>query len=220
MNALDWWGTYTGTSPCPDCNGIYTSLTLARNLTYTLRLHHARKSDEETVYRGTFTWNSGGNTVKLVDLPDGPEAFFVEENSVLQLDDRGRKMSADYRLTRTPASRLSGLRWNLENLMGKHLRINPAYMIFDSDRGLVTGYAWCNSFQTTFEMSSDSTIRFAPVIVGNTTCKDTTLETQFMNMFAAVEGFEQSAHSLMLYRTRTTPLAIFNQAQVRGIPPQ
>lgn len=219
-NSLDWWGIYLGTVPCTDCEGIRTSLTLNRNFTYLLTREYLGKNGDVTAQRGPFTWSTDGRTVILGNPDSGPNQFRVEENAVMQLDTAGKPVTGDlaskYRLLRTPESRIAGVRWNLDNLMDKHMRMNPAYIQFDQDKGIVSGFGWCNNFQAPYTLVGDEGISFGEITAGTNICKDTTLEKQLLNMFTAVEGFTLKDNTLGLYRVKNSPVAIFNRALLRG----
>lgn len=86
---VDWGGTYTGTLPCADCEGIKTEITLNTDNTYQktseyLGAEAAGTTDSEN---GTFEWNTDGNTVTLQSNEGAlPEDWFVAENSLIYID--------------------------------------------------------------------------------------------------------------------------------------
>jgi len=54
-NALDWPGTYTGLVPCADCNGIETSITLNKELIYSIKTTYLGKKEAAvTEKKGSF----------------------------------------------------------------------------------------------------------------------------------------------------------------------
>ncbi|WP_432671634.1 copper resistance protein NlpE [Flavobacterium sp. SM2513] len=66
INSLDWEGTYEGTLPCVDCDGIYTELILNNNNTYIL---HTTKLMDDTESKntseGNYQWDESGSIVAL-----------------------------------------------------------------------------------------------------------------------------------------------------------
>lgn len=95
QNSLDWAGTYEGTLPCADCEGIKTELTLANDGNYVLKTQYLGKGDGE-VYeiKGTFAWNDAGNTITLC-ANDIPNQYFVGENVLYHLDIDGNRIEGD-----------------------------------------------------------------------------------------------------------------------------
>jgi heat shock protein HslJ len=103
--------------------------------------------------------------------------------------------------------------------MGKQLRGNPAYVMFDTDNGLVRGFAWCNTIRGSFEIEDKGKISFGPLMGTSHVCADSTLETQLLNLFGAVDQYDTDDQLLTLFRVKEQPLAIFRQAELR-MPPQ
>lgn len=103
--SLDWAGTYAGTLPCADCEGIRTTLTLTQAGSYTLTETYQGKDGKPFVTRGKFVWDDAGAMIRL-----GPEAhdakFKVGEGRLWHLDRDGKVIVgalADYYvLTRQP----------------------------------------------------------------------------------------------------------------------
>ncbi|MFC3416337.1 copper resistance protein NlpE [Algoriphagus hitonicola] len=96
MNALDWEGTYTGTLPCADCEGIETELTLNQNGTYSYKTNYLGKNDAlEEEYTGKFTWDEQGRTIQLEGLKGAPGKYQVGENQIWHLDQDGNRISGE-----------------------------------------------------------------------------------------------------------------------------
>ncbi|MBB2149671.1 copper resistance protein NlpE [Pedobacter gandavensis] len=93
QNSLDWAGTYTGVTPCADCEGIQTELTLNPDMTYILKTNYMGRDTHFPEDRGTFKWDSTGSKVELIGLKDGPNLFFVGENTVRLLDMEGKEVT-------------------------------------------------------------------------------------------------------------------------------
>ena len=94
QNALDWDGTYRGFLPCADCEAIQTTLSLKKDLTFTLKTRFLGKSDSVYQTVGKFGWNEKGNTITLT-LADKTQAtqYLVGENVLTQLDKQGNKIT-------------------------------------------------------------------------------------------------------------------------------
>lgn len=94
-NSLDYWGTYRGTVPCADCEGIQMKLTLKEDGSYELlSIYLGRPSKREVEARGTFTWNDAGDTITLSGI-DAPNQFFVGENMLIILDKEGNRVTGE-----------------------------------------------------------------------------------------------------------------------------
>ncbi|WP_413112087.1 copper resistance protein NlpE [Thaumasiovibrio sp. DFM-14] len=90
QNALDWNGTYTGTLPCDECEGITTQLTLNFDGEYTLVEQFIGSDKEDNTVSGQIAWNAAGNTITLDD-----KHYFVAEGRLFQLDDNGEQIASD-----------------------------------------------------------------------------------------------------------------------------
>ena len=85
-NAPDWAGIYTGITPCADCEGIQTALSLHTDLTFTLTTVYLGKSDDAFVVHGTFSWDTSGSRITLEGLDNRPGTYAVGEETVTQHD--------------------------------------------------------------------------------------------------------------------------------------
>ena len=83
--SVTWWGLYTGTIPCADCEGINVQITLNRDETYTLTYQYIGKSDTIYTFSGNFTWNDAGSIITL-DNKNLPPHYQVGETKLFQLD--------------------------------------------------------------------------------------------------------------------------------------
>jgi len=91
-NALDWQGTYQGTLPCADCQGIETTLTLMTNKTYTLTQTYIK--GKTYTLSGRFEWNLAGSTITLLGTK-AHQRYKVVENGLLHLDQNGEVIAGD-----------------------------------------------------------------------------------------------------------------------------
>lgn len=95
-NALDWSGSYHGTTPCADCPGIETTLDLNDNLTYKIKMVYLDR-DGAIEEEGTFKWDQDGQRIKLYPENQGNTdlEFFVGENMLFQLDEKGNRVTGE-----------------------------------------------------------------------------------------------------------------------------
>ena len=66
INSLDWEGTYEGTLPCKDCDGIFTELVLNNDNTYVLHSTNLIGDTKSTATTdGTYQWDESGSIITL-----------------------------------------------------------------------------------------------------------------------------------------------------------
>lgn len=82
--SLDYYGTYEGTLPGADCPGIETTLTLAPEGTYTLRMKYLER---DVIFDDAGTYAVEGNLLTLTPAEKGqPSCYRIEENRLRMLD--------------------------------------------------------------------------------------------------------------------------------------
>lgn len=94
-NSLDYLGTYKGTLPCADCEGIEVSITLNKDETYTSTMKYLGKSTEEIKDLGDYTWMEDGNRISAEGIDSPPVFYFVAEGKLIQLDTEGNEISGN-----------------------------------------------------------------------------------------------------------------------------
>lgn len=89
INSLDWEGTYQGTIPCSDCDGIFTELTLNNDNTFILYSTKMRgDKKDKTSSEGLYQWDESGSNITLEK--DGMATMYkVGENKLILLDKNG-----------------------------------------------------------------------------------------------------------------------------------
>jgi len=95
MNALDWEGTYVGTLPCADCEGIETELTINYDGTYSYKTTYLGKETEAEEVTGTFQCDENGSVITLAGLDGAPGKYKVGENRIWHLDMEGKQIEGD-----------------------------------------------------------------------------------------------------------------------------
>jgi uncharacterized lipoprotein NlpE involved in copper resistance len=93
QNSLDWNGTYKGTIPCADCEGIAMEITLNKDLTYTSKSVYLGKEKNEFKEKGTFSWNKEGSGITTVSENKTPSMYKVGENKLILLNSEGKENS-------------------------------------------------------------------------------------------------------------------------------
>lgn len=93
-NALDYEGTYAGTLPCADCQGIYTEITLTGDQFKKKTVYQGKIEGENTFEEsGEFSWNEDGSRITLNNDP--AEQYRVGENQLFMLDLEGQRITGD-----------------------------------------------------------------------------------------------------------------------------
>jgi copper homeostasis protein (lipoprotein) len=96
QDSLDWPGIYYGFLPCADCKGVKTTLALNKNGSYMLITQYVGKSEREIVEKGKFTWDDKNNNVVLTPRNNSATRYyFVGENRLIQLDDKGDRITGN-----------------------------------------------------------------------------------------------------------------------------
>lgn len=89
--SLDWDGVYVGTTPCANCEGIETELTLGKNKTFVLKTKYIGKGAEKiNTEKGIFSWDESGSVIVLNSLEHKPNQYKVGENHLVQMDMQGK----------------------------------------------------------------------------------------------------------------------------------
>lgn len=91
-----WAGTYKGVTPCTDCDGIETTLTLNADLTFELKMNYLGKDNAKPVdATGRFRWLPGGNAIVLDGLLNMPSQYSVGQNMLIQMDMMGQPVTGE-----------------------------------------------------------------------------------------------------------------------------
>ncbi|MDN3203992.1 copper resistance protein NlpE [Algoriphagus sediminis] len=94
--SLDWNGTYKGTLPCADCEGIETILTLNNDETYLLKSIYLGRNDAlEQELSGPFEWDETGSIITLIHMGKTEGKYKVGENRLWFLDQSGEIITGD-----------------------------------------------------------------------------------------------------------------------------
>src|SRR5690554_6353643 len=165
--SLDWAGTYSGTLPCADCEGIETELTLKEDGTYILTSKYLNNDDDFVdVAEGPFSWE--GNLVKLGGMVDENSSpyYKVEENQLKHLDLKGNEVTGElashYILSKNGNAEVEDVTWQLVELNGQPLigTEETHYMIFHSKEGKVEAKANCNNLNVPYKIKNTYKVKF------------------------------------------------------------
>jgi heat shock protein HslJ len=228
MVSLDWNGTYTGTLPCADCEGIETYITLNLDKTYLLKTKYIGRSDTYIEHRGNFTWNEAGSTIILSDVRENPKQFLVGEGKLFQLDMSGKRITGDladkYILTKTTAMAGEPLfdnQWKLIELMGKAIPsaaepMNNITLKFSRADNRISGFSGCNTYTGGFTSTAPLRISFAQMVSTMKACPTgMELESEYLKMLAGVDNYTINGNVLSLNKARMAPLARFESVKAK-----
>lgn len=93
LSSLDYEGTYVGTLPSASGEGMKVTITLG-DKDYTKEIQYVGKKTEPIKEKGTYKWDTAGNTITL-ESAEKPNQYFVGENIITQLDVDGNKITGD-----------------------------------------------------------------------------------------------------------------------------
>jgi copper homeostasis protein (lipoprotein) len=103
-SVVDWAGTYHGTVPCADCDGIDTWITLNKDLTFHMERTWAGKSTDTYMEDGSITWDAAGSRITLNGVDSTARHYLAARDELLQLDQFAQRIMGDeaerYRLVK------------------------------------------------------------------------------------------------------------------------
>jgi heat shock protein HslJ len=222
QTSLDWPGIYTGTLPCADCDGMVTTITISKDLTYNRSTVYKGKSITPFVETGNFSWDKGGTSIQLQGITDGPSRYLVGENKLVQLSMDGRIITGEladkYVLAKTgqqySESDLIGKKWRLMEMNSKAVP-NPGsdgkdyFIILQNEENRINGFAGCNSFFGTYEMKAGSRISFSKMGSTMMACPNMNIEQELFRILEMVDNYSFNGTTLQLNKARMAPLAKF-----------
>jgi len=212
---LDWPGTYTGTIPCADCEGIQKTITINKDKTFIATDTYLGKEDAEHISKGIFKWSEDGRIIVLSDA--NRTSFLVTENIITQLDKSGNKitgkMAKKYILkkqnTTIATTPFTKTKWRLVELVGKKTENIDAYIFFSEEENRVYGNGSCNNFNGRFETLNGYKINISNVSGTLKACTDMSTEKTFFSILETVDNYAIKGDKMTLNRAKMTPLAVF-----------
>jgi heat shock protein HslJ len=213
--SVDWQGTYTGTVPCADCQGILTQITLKSDNTFSMQMEYLGKGNQAITFEGAFQWDDAGGIITLSGLEENsmPSSYLVGENKLIQLDMEGNRITGDlasmYELVKINET-LVDVRWLLFELIDVDFstrQFTPdtePFITFHIEGNRISGNSGCNNFVGTYQMSAGSGLRFSGVASTRRMCLDMTIEDQMNKIFQLVDNFTQVDNNLTLSQGETT----------------
>ena len=130
------------------------------------------KDEEVLTTQGNFSSNQAGNTITLNNIENSLSQYFVGENMLLQLDINRNKITGDlsekYVLEKVMATdgNLTGVRWQLVEIMGQPVSKKDIYIQFNGDVNTVNGFDRCNVFSGGYEIKDGNRLSFQEILFG------------------------------------------------------
>ena len=219
QTAAAWVGTYRGTLPCSDCQGVETELTLNPNQTYKLISRKLGKKGPAFVMGGKISWNKAGTMVTLDGMKDLSQPYVYSLNglSLTQMDVNGSpypgETAAKYVLQKGEPS-VQEKYWKLISLYGitvekeKTWRKDPHIMLL-ADENRLNGSSHCNIISGNYALSEGGGIKFSEIVLTKTACEVMDLEVNLTKVLEIVDGYTISGDTLKLHKAKMVPSAIF-----------
>lgn len=224
MTSLDWNGTYKGVTPCADCEGIETVLTLNLDKTYILTTKYLGKKESNLISSsGSFTWSADGSTIKLEGIKNGPSQYKVGENVLFQLDMSGQmitgQLAPKYRLEKQSAATtvsdasMTDTYWKLTELLGKPVdtavKRKEMFLQFDKEGDRVTGSGGCNAISGTYKLEAMGKITMSKMASTRMACPAMQDESAFLQALSKVNTYIVTGNKLQLAIGKMAPMLVF-----------
>jgi heat shock protein HslJ len=216
MTSVDWPGTYFAMMPCADCEGIETTLTLNKDLTYAMTRNYLGKAGAKPdVSKGTFKWNAAGSRITLSN--QSPSDIQVGENQLFHLDMSGNRITGDLADKYTYKKLDMGITekyWKLTEIMGKPVvktdgMPKEPHMILHAADFRVSANGGCNGMGGGFTLMPMNRIRFSQMISTMMACPDMEVEKQLAEVLGTADSYILQGDKLQLVKGRMAPLAKF-----------
>ena len=212
----DLIGTYQGTLPCDNCEGIKMTLTLFDDKRFRQILIYQGDKRSAAQHVGRYSWLDNGKLLTLSSRDTTDQKFAVEMNQLIQLDSEGERNRGDqaeeYVLKKNYADpTLEDRKWMLTELNGEEITPGdtPPYFILESVTGRVRGLLVCNQIIGKYSLEPQRSINF--VQVGNTMkgCDQGELENRIKDVFINATNYSLEGSTLILKRANMSDLAKF-----------
>lgn len=94
-NSAKYEGTYTGTMPCTDCEGIETEITINKGRYVIKRTYLETDNTEQNTFTqcGTYKWNEERSVLIFDNDPE--QQYLVRENTLVALNQNGKEVTGD-----------------------------------------------------------------------------------------------------------------------------
>jgi len=209
-NSLDWSGTYVGSLPCADCEGIDATVEINQDNTFKTNLVYKGKKSKPFTESGTFTWNEEGSKIYCVAGSD-TSVYLVGENQLIQLDKEGNRiigpLADNYIFKKkgtneTSALPITGTKWILEeinNTKPKAAEDNkPMFLELDAAKNRFIASMGCNTIFGGYELTENNTIKFGEGASTMMACPNMETEATFGKLLPTISTYQLAENKLSL----------------------
>jgi uncharacterized lipoprotein NlpE involved in copper resistance len=214
-NSLDWDGIYQGVIPCADCEGIKTKMMLAKDGTYERTTVYLGRSEETFIDQGTFSWNDDNSIITINLENNDTQQYQVGENVLFFLDKEGNRITGsladNYNLTKNRAdNNLENKTWVLIELLGQPVEdTKNVFVMFVSEKGILTGSDGCNRFNGGYELLEGSRYTSGPFMTTLMACDDMENSKDFLEVVEKSDTYIVSDSTLSITKARMAVMAKF-----------
>lgn len=209
-NSLDWSGTYVGSLPCADCEGIDATVEINQDNTFKTNLVYKGKKSKPFTESGNFKWNEEGNKIYCVSSGD-TSVYLVGENQLIQLDKEGNRITgplADNYVFKkkgtneTAALPITGTKWILQeinNTKPKAAEDNkPMFLQLDAAQNRFNASMGCNTIFGGYELTENNTIKFGEGASTMMACPNMETEAAFGKLLPTITTYQITENKLSL----------------------
>jgi uncharacterized lipoprotein NlpE involved in copper resistance len=219
QNSLNYTGTYEGTIPCADCEGIKTTLTLLDNGTFTKITQYLGKEDRGNPEKGKYTWNDQGSEISTVNDANDTQRYKVGENVLFHLDKEGNRIEGDlaenYKLKKALKNfeYIENKKWVLVELLGKKIEEEvgkkQAYVMFNGELSRISGNNSCNTFNGSYELKGMGRISISGLAMTQMACIEMETAASFNDVISKVDNYSVKDGILNFNKAKMATLAKF-----------
>ncbi len=221
---VDMTGIYSGLLPCADCPGIETTLTINPDNTYEIAQVYTEKDSVPFISSGLIKKGEKGKIWVFKSRYN--ETFYQFEDSVLIMLNQKEidgLLEQHYILKKKESARkehimaqLTDKKWVLSGLPGIDFALNKEsrkpYIIFDSEKNRINGFAGCNSFFGGYQIKDDGTVRFENIASTKMYCSETMkIENAFLQALHNCGNLSVENGILKIENAENKVIAVFEE---------
>lgn len=212
QNSLDWSGTYKGVLPAASSSGMETTIKLNPDMSYTYTVKYIDKSDKLFTTEGYFTWlDAKSGVINLANNPEGSRLYFMGENSLTHLDNKGKRIEGDLAKSYVLSKSVHNLidhNWTLTELGKNTIKTNIPNILFVTENNHVSGYSGCNRFMGTYTLEG-SKLKMGQMAATMMACPDMDMEHAFLKMLDEVDSYVVKGSELHFMNKESQVIAKF-----------
>jgi copper homeostasis protein (lipoprotein) len=207
--------TFQGVTPCADCPGVRTTVTLNTDGTYKLQREYLERAVQDSEI-GRWEYDRENERLTLRASGNSTAQYFsiVLTPSLFMLDVQGKPIGSgsNFSLARVAIpSGLASAAWTLTELGGKPFHAasgqQAVTMSFDADESQVSGSGGCNRYSGKYD-TSGATLHLGPIASTRMMCSiGSDTEQAFFQMLDKVASYTIDAGVLSLRAADGTLLA-------------